>query len=625
MAMEKTNLTYAKKMAIRAPTAEEEKKQRNSWEAYRENSNTENFQKTFSQGWFATKTTPATTVFRIDEASVVPIPVQQYGGLPMLSNINHSKEVEPDKDKMANFDFEIVSHFFQKFTQEDKKEYVKIEIHLLNDHNSFQMDILTSEYKDLKNKIRSVYPQCYIYDEETFNRYAAEKYGSTIKRLPIEYFYNFGGWIYEDGRLVFLHNGLTNVSADIELMYNPAHIDTFLHNYKGLSSSTDKLWLMLMYSLWANLAIFYKEKDLYGLRCAMYLSALSSTGKTSVAQILVKALLKKGCKSELRFDDTKASLEENILKRKDIVSLIDDFYPQGNKLGDADFKSKSSEIMRIIGDGSVKEKMGPDRKPLLGREYRGGIIVTGEYVDLNTYSSHLRCWILNFQQDEIEYKESMNLLQQNPEIAKGFFSAWVFYLEKSQAYILANISSWHNDSLSLVKERYPNAPSRFISNITAFLVTARIFSDFCQYYQSNIDINDVINAIWRESDEQSKLLKLMSPTEVVQAAINDAIDNGTLIIADTEAEFKNNKDCAGFYQDGWIYVITGKLENIIKDFADKKQYGVKFNDDVKALFVANGLMQKDASGYNFKYSQNRFVSPKRPRIYKISERMMKND
>ena len=624
MAMEKIDLTYAKNMEIRAPTAEEEKNQRESWGIYREKYNNETLTKS-SQSWFYPKTTPSATVVRTDIASVTPIPVQQYSpSMSMIPSVNRYQAAEQDKDKTANFDFEIIGHFIKKFTREDGKEFVKIKLRLLDDYDSFQMDIPTSEYKDLKNKIRSVYPQCYIYDEEKFNRYAAEKYGSTVKHLPTEYFYNFGGWIYERDRLVFLHNGMANVSADVELN-NPGYINEFLYYYKNLSNSTDKLWLMLIYSLWANLAIFYKEKDLYGLRCAMYLSALSSTGKTSVAQILAKALLKKGCKSELRFDDTKASLEENILKRKDIVLLIDDFYPQGNKLGDADFKSKASEIMRIVGDGSVKEKMGSDRKPLLGREYRGGIIVTGEYVDLNTYSSHLRCWILNLRKGDIEYKSGMDLLQQNPEIAKGFFSAWVFYLEKFQDDILANVSIRHKDSLNCVKERYPEAPTRFISNVAAFLVTARFFSEFCQYYQANIDTNDVINAIWNESDEQFKLLKLMSPAEVVQAAVNYAIDNGNLIISDTEEEFKTNKDSAGFYQDGWIYVITGKLDSIIKDFADKKQYGVQFNDDVKGALFEKGLMQKDGSGYNFKYSQNRSVSPKRPRIYKISERMIKND
>ena len=128
--------------------------------------------------------------------------------------------------------------------------------------------------------------------------------------------------------------------------------------------------------------------------------------------------------------------------------------------------------------------------------------------------------------------------------------------------------------------------------------------------------------IKHEADEQWDLLRVMSPIEVIKEALNYAIDNGILIVTDSEEVFKKNKDCDGFFRDGWLHIITGKLDAIIMDYARKKQYGIRFDDDVKANLYDNQLIQKDDSGYNLKYTQKRAVSPQRPRIYKLSERMI---
>ena len=176
--------------------------------------------------------------------------------------------------------------------------------------------------------------------------------------------------------------------------------------------------------------------------------------------------------------------------------------------------------------------------------------------------------------------------------------------------------------MDCAKEYYPNAPARFLSNVAAFMVTAQIFSDFCNKRKIDIKKYDLMAVIKHEADEQWNLLRVMSPIEVIKEALNYAIDNGVLIVTDSEEVFKQNKDCDGFFRDGWLHIITGKLENIIMDYAKKKQYGIRCDDDVKATLYDKQLIQKGDSGYNFKYTQKRTVSPQRPRIYKLSERMI---
>ena len=161
------------------------------------------------------------------------------------------------------------------------------------------------------------------------------------------------------------------------------------------------------------------------MRSVLYLSAPTGTGKTSVAKILASAILNDGEKAILRFDDTIASLEESLFENRDMLVLVDDFYAKGSKFDDQAFKAKASAITRIVGDGMIKGKMGANRKPLPDRKYRGGVIATGEYIDLNTHSSYLRCWCINLRANSVNFDDSLSTLQKIP-IYQELFSHYGF-------------------------------------------------------------------------------------------------------------------------------------------------------------------------------------------------------
>ena len=78
-------------------------------------------------------------------------------------------------------------------------------------------------------------------------------------------------------------------------------------------------------------------------------------------KVLTDWLKKAGLSTELRFDDTLASLQENLQKNRDIVTLVDDFYPKAAKAAKLEFQRKAEEITRIIG-GSDKRENGCRQK-----------------------------------------------------------------------------------------------------------------------------------------------------------------------------------------------------------------------------------------------------------------------
>lgn len=544
----------------------------------------------------------------------------EVSGKNLASGIETETEIETEI--VANFTFEILERREKVYRDSISEHWLKILIFYKAKHLFFEIKV--EDYKILSKEIRKVYPQCFIFQDEVFSRNAAELYGTACEKLRESRCYFFGGWYEVENRWKFLNHAMSNVETEVELCFDKNAASLFLTNFLSVSSEKDKLWILLFYALWAPLAKFYEKANIDGLRSVLYLSAPTGTGKTTVAKIFARALLPDDAKVELRFDDTKASLQESVVTRNDVICLVDDFYAKGSKNEDADFKSKASEITRIVGDGMVKGKMGANRKPLPDRKYRGGVIATGEFIDLNTHSSYLRCWLLNFPKDSIYFNKHMTFLQKNPKVAKSFLSQWIYFLENNQVELSKNLSVMHDEYLQQVRAKYFQSYPRFQSNSTTFLVITKIFTEFCR--QNNFDIKEdvILKAIWNEAEEQLKLLKGISPEAVFKMAVAEAMDNAYLRIADNEDDFKKY-DSDGFRMGQFLFIITAQLEKVIEKYADKNSYGVKFNEGLKHALSDKRVLLAESGIFNIRFSKNREVEPKRPRLYKINEMELGND
>ena len=476
----------------------------------------------------------------------------------------------------------------------------------------------------MKKELPRNFPQCFIYDTGCFQEYVANIYGN-FNNKSIVVFYRFGGWYQlSNGKHIFMNNILPNVSAKVTLSGTTEEARQFLTLFMQISSKPSKLLMILLYSLWAYTAYFYEKCSIDGLRSVLYLSAPTGTGKTTIAKILSSAILNDDEKSVLRFDDTLASLEESLFNSRDLLVLVDDFYAKGNKFDDQAFKMKASAITRIVGDGMIKGKMGANRKPLPDRKYRGGVIATGEFIDLNTHSSYLRCWIVNLGANSINFSYELSTLQQNPNLAKAFFSLWIWWLEKNQDDILRLLKSQQEFYLSVCRKKFVDPYPRFSSNVATFLTINQFFSQFCREYGFSYDIEWAYYTILSEAEVQLQMLRQFSPIKIVIKAIQDSIDNAYLNLAENENDFcTNNYD--GFFTSDKIIVITAKLEEIIEKYTNKMNFGLKFTAALKEELARKNILEEKNGETNFKFTKARLVSPKRPRIYKINKGAILNE
>ena len=486
---------------------------------------------------------------------------------------------------------------------------------------SFFYVIKKEELYDLGSQLIADHPECFVFpgrgeDFKTYIWLRVKEFLHQRESAPYK-IYNLFGWYDDNGTLRFMHAGLKcsdfEVKCSLTLKQDLAKTRTFYNSFCQVAPQKVMV-ILLLYSLYSYMAGLYQRccPD-EGCRSVMYLAGTTGSGKTSLVKVITAWTKKAGLSTELRFDDTLASLQENLVNNRDIVSLVDDFYPKATKVAKIDFQRKAEEITRIIGDGRVKGKMGADRKPMPDRDYRGGIIATGEYVDLGTHSSYLRCFIVNIAKDDVLF-EQLTSLQQSPELAQAFFSEWVLWLEEKQQSLFGKLPTWQQTNLHIVRSCLQSEYARLSVSIAALMTTADCFAKFAAEKGLIFENNQAKNIVLMQARQMYDTVKLIAPEQVAMKAIVEALENGSLNIQTHKEAFRNNPSADGYY-DGSdkCWIVTTKVREIIKRFAECNNYSVEFTPMLRESLHQKGFMY---SPNETKFSQSiPGRANKRPRGY----------
>ena len=474
----------------------------------------------------------------------------------------------------------------------------------------------------LNSLLLAEHPECYVLSkhDDDFKTYIWLQFQDFLRyRKSVPYkIYNQFGWFNVDGTLRFMHAGLKcsdfEVRGSLTLKRDLAKALAFYNCFCQVAPRRVTL-ILLLYSLYSYMAGLYQRccAD-EGCRSVMYLAGTTGSGKTSIVKVLTDWLKKAGLSTELRFDDTLASLQENLLKNRDIVTLVDDFYPKAAKAAKLEFQRKAEEIARIIGDGRIKGKMGADRKLLPDRDYRGGIIATGEYVDLGTHSSYLRCFIVNIAKGDILF-EQLTSLQQSPELTQAFFSEWIYWLEENQQSLLGKLPMRQMTNLKIVSSCLQSEYARLSVSVAALMSTADCFSDFAKAIGIEFDINAAREIVLRQAQQMYNTVKVASPEQVAMDAIVEAVENGSLNILTSKEAFRQNPNADGYYEENDKYwIITTRVREVIKRFAESNNYSVEFTPALREDLYLKGFL---VSPNEKKFTQTISGRPSRPRGFEF--------
>lgn len=481
--------------------------------------------------------------------------------------------------------------------------------------NEFEYVVKKESLYDIKNSLTKVHPECIVRNgqEEAFRTHILSqflKFQHNKGKNPYKIYHLFGWYEFGD-KIRFMHAGLKGLDFEVRgtlALTSDFDKATDFYNKFSLTAPPQITLLLLLYTLYAYMAGLYQHccTD-EGCRSVMYLAGRTGSGKTSLVKVLTAWLKKAGLSVELRFDDTLASLQENLVKNRDLVTLVDDFYPKATKSATLEFQRKAEEITRIIGDGRVKGKMGADRKLMPDREFRGGIIATGEYVDLGTHSSYLRCFILNISKGDVNF-DRLSALQQSPELAQAFFSKWVCWLETKQQSLFEKLPKWQMINLKTVSSCLQSEYARLTVSIAALLTTVECFGEFANDTGIAFNVIKAKEIVLMQAQQMYDMVKVVAPEQVAMNAVVEAVENGELnILADSKA-FQQNPKADGYQINSTKYwIVASKLMNVIRRYAEINNYSVNFSTELKKSLVELGFLESIEAK---KFSQTAKIRPR---------------
>ena len=523
-----------------------------------------------------------------------------------------------------NGTYEEVATYFIKFTKRFQEidalgSFDKYELIVTTSAESFTYVIERENLYKLGNNLAKENSLCFIFHgkDEVFKTYIYEQVKTFSSTQPKDIYkiYHQIGWVPINGNRQFLHAGHKNsnyeVQSNLKLCPDYRKANKF-YNIFCRTAPAEIVLPLLMYALYAYMAGLYENAcHDGGCRSLLYIAGETGTGKTSLTKVLINWLTQMGFNVDMRFDDTLKVIEEKIANNSDLLTLVDDFYP---KPGQSDFQEKADKIARIIGDGRIQDKCGPNRKPLPKRTYRGGIIATGEYFDLGTLSSYLRSLVLNVSKGTINFGY-ITELQKIPDLVQAFFASWIDWLERNQHWILHNLPQIQEANTATVRTNIKPEYERLTISIAALLSVADIFNSFADSVNIAFDSVAAREAILRLGREMKFVAATMAPEQVAIDAITEGIENGGFNIAVSKSAFITSKEADGYnVDDGSYWIITTKVNNLVEGYAARKNYSIKFGSELRKKLVSMGFMQ-EAEGKRF--TQDRQVSPRRPRGYLI--------
>ena len=267
----------------------------------------------------------------------------------------------------------------------DKEEIVcqiKIE-----DSEPEEFSILTQDIKRLTVIIGDKFSGAWVNPDMAHAAKTIENtFRSETQRIPVSKIYIDHGWQVINGRRVYAHDGqyfsetITFQTGMTLPSYHSiwAQAGQVFFDAYSLYSEKGPMSVMLAFSM---LGVLYRVFDEAGYKPRFLLFIHGKTGsmKTTLSKILFIQLANEMFRDTPRRinTDTVTSFERGIiLNGRDTVTLIDDYAPAKSPRQQADNDEKLESIIRMVGDGTGKNRSNPDLEDCRSEGVKGVVALT---------------------------------------------------------------------------------------------------------------------------------------------------------------------------------------------------------------------------------------------------------
>lgn len=530
--------------------------------------------------------------------------------------------------EVANFCInEIKKYDIYDFDTESKKAG-KIELSIINSlGEQHVMKMPVADYYKLGDIVRASYPECIVYIPKSrlFNKYLLESYINDKVEAGTIYT-GTGGWKKIDKNWVYFCTNENFRKSDRYLYRDIKSAQKFLKFFDHAIQKDNIKAILLLYLLWAHTSKLWKSiSDIASPQAVLWLVGYTNSGKSTIAKALSGTLYEDPSIALMQFEGTEAAIDALLKDNQEQLICIDDFYPTyGEKKND--FNNKVNHLIRIVGDGQLKAKCTQNSKLEKGRQYYGGVIVTGESIDIQNQSSLTRCIIVSLTETDIQKDKNLSKLSNSPRIVNSFITEWINWLEKNQDTLNKYIKKSHDKYFDKATNSDNIARQNTLSlsfHILADLVERFMENTFDTHPPFITNLHYELNLIL---DEQRIHQKQLSPSEICKNVLIEAIESGQIIVAHSKEDFIRSKEANAYVEicddEEYIVITHTAFKSSFITYAKTEGKALLFTS-IKQHLVKVGLMKNASDIRGSRFSLNRLATnPKRPWVVHIKKSIL---
>lgn len=412
-------------------------------------------------------------------------------------------------------------------------------------------------------------------------REAMQVLGRTRK---VENVYTYTGWREINGRLVFLHAGgavgAENVKVDLseggEVLgrYSlPARCESLEEAANTVFSLFSIANPEIIYPLFASVFLaplceVLRPRSLEP-DFMIFLIGRTQSGKSSLASLFLSFF---GDFDKNHFPanyrQTPSSLERISFLLKDVMMVVDDYYPAQSHQEREKMKEMAQRLARAYGDGAVRMRMSGNK---LQKSWppRGLAISTGEERPEIGESGQGRFVFIDVNREDVNYEALMTLQQDYKEQLAAFM---IMYLE----WIAVNwerIPELFNDSYQKAKQIFVSDAysGRINESIPKMCGGMEVVLSFAKEHGliSEVEYSrhgEIAVAAFQQVLEQNvSSLVAEKPSQKFLTALTEIISADQVRLCSVDAEVVPDKH-VGCYDESSVYLLPGPCYQAVKKY-----------------------------------------------------------
>ena len=418
---------------------------------------------------------------------------------------------------------------------------------------------------------------------------------TNLQMLPESYEFKYAGWEYLNRQWIYLHGGLNNVDDKRRLINindpHKAFYDFFsLSKMLLISTFEEKSTIIFLHAHLGYLARLLQEAH-FPPHYLLFVKGKTNTGKTSLLSEIGGEIMYDN-PPQARLEDTRSYLEGVISEMQDTLFLIDDAHPSPTLQMDREIRQNIELIIRAYGDFQTRGKRGINRIDLEKTSICGAVWLTGEYLNVAAQSSTLRILEIDLEENSVN-RETLTVLQRNKNIAKSYFSGYVYFLQNNFNELLR----YFRDDLYQKRKFWQNKLQTDIARSVDIAVSLEFITYTIFKYGENVGYslsdwyNETIFSIEKVLREKLENDVKSDPLEVFKNIFKELYDSGSLKIASTKEQFRLDLEFIGYENGNFFTCINASIEKAINNRCKEK--GLAYIPPTLKQLHHNGIILED--------------------------------